>query len=94
MGIHEIFSDSASLPLLSRGSGLSQKLKVSDVIQKSGIIVNEEGSTAFAATEVELVNKFGDNIVEFKADHPFIFLIEEEVTGTLLFAGKVVDPHY
>jgi serpin B len=38
-----------------------------------------------------------DNCIEppvpvFKADHPFIFLIQDNETGNILFMGKVVDP--
>jgi len=29
---------------------------------------------------------------EFRADHPFIFIIQERDTGNILFMGKVVDP--
>ena len=30
--------------------------------------------------------------VEFRADHPFLFLIQEEQTGAVLFLGRVADP--
>jgi len=30
--------------------------------------------------------------IEFKANHPFIFLIQEKSTGSILFMGKVNDP--
>lgn len=93
LGIRQIFSDEASLPLLSRGSGLEGRLKVSNIIQKSGLVVDEKGSTAFAATEVGLVNKFGDDgIREFVANRPFVFMIEDERNSAILFSGKVVDP--
>jgi serine protease inhibitor len=43
------------LPLLARGGTSEGKLKVSNIIQKSGIIVDEKGTTAWSATEIELV---------------------------------------
>lgn len=93
LGIREVFTDEASLPLLSRGSGLEGRLKVSNIIQKAGLIVDEKGSTAFAATEVSLVNKFGDDGVrDFVANRPFVFMIEDERNSAILFSGKVIDP--
>lgn len=93
LGVREVFSDEASLPLLARGSGLEGRLKVSNIIQKAGLVVDEKGSTAFAATEVSLVNKFGDDGVrDFVANRPFVFMIEDERNNAILFSGKVVDP--
>lgn len=93
LGIREVFTDEASLPLLARGSGLEGRLKVSNIIQKAGLAVDEKGSTAFAATEVSLVNKFGDDgIRDFIANRPFVFMIEDERNSAILFSGKVVDP--
>lgn len=66
---------------------------MSGVVQKAGIQIDEEGSTVYAATEVTLVNKFGENGPrEFIANRPFMFFIQDETTGTLMFAGKVTDP--
>jgi serpin B len=28
----------------------------------------------------------------FRADHPFIFIIQDRATGNILFMGRVVDP--
>lgn len=43
--------------------------------------------------EIQLVNKFGgDGLQLFVANRPFLFFIEDEKLGTLLFAGKVEDP--
>lgn len=78
---------------MARGADSFNRLQVSKVLQKAGIDVNEKGSTVFAATEVVLVNKFGgDTTKEFIANRPFVFFIEDESKGTLLFAGKVADP--
>ncbi|XP_055715586.1 serine protease inhibitor 2-like [Phlebotomus papatasi] len=93
LGISQIFTSDASLPSLARGQGLQNRLQVSNVLQKAGIFVDEKGSTAYAASEVSLVNKFGDDeFVMFNANHPFLFAIEDETTGAILFTGKVVDP--
>lgn len=93
LGIREVFSDEASLPLLSRGTVVAGRLKVSNIIQKAGLVVDEKGSTAFAATEVSLVNKFGDDGVrDFIVNRPFLFMIEDERNSAILFSGKVMDP--
>lgn len=92
IGINEIFSEDASLPLLNRSTG-TNKIRVSNIVQKSGFSIDEEGSIAFVASQVELVNKFGvGKIREFIADRPFLFYIQDESTGTLMFAGKVMNP--
>ncbi|XP_075151630.1 serpin 27A [Haematobia irritans] len=94
LGIREIFTDEASLPGLDRGANVAGKLKVSNIIQKAGIEVNEKGTEAFASTVIEIGNKFGGDatIEEFIVNRPFIFFIEEEATGSIIFAGKVLDP--
>lgn len=93
LGLHEIFTERAALSGIARGSALDRKMKVTNIIQKAGIEVNEKGSTVFAATEVEIVNKFGgDNIEEFNVNRPFFFFIVDEGTSNMLFAGKVLDP--
>lgn len=93
IGIREIFSSNASLPLLARGKGTMNQLRVSKVFQKAGIDVNERGSEAYAATEIQLVNKFGgDGTQIFNANRPFVFFIEDEQAGSMLVVGKVEDP--
>lgn len=91
LGITEVFTDQASLPELSGGK--NSTLEVSKILQKAGIEVNEKGTLAFAATEIQLVSKFGiDESTEFNANRPFLFYIKDEDSDALLFVGKVVNP--
>lgn len=93
MGITTVFTNNASLPLLARGDQTStNQLLLSQILQQAGIEVNEEGSVAYGATQGQLVNKIGGGTKEFKANRPFLFYIEDEKTGNILFAGKVSDP--
>ncbi|CAG2065465.1 unnamed protein product, partial [Timema podura] len=78
LGIHEVFHNSAGLSGMAWGSN---NLIVSEVMQKAGLEVNEQGTTAFGATEVNIPLKLGQSY-EFHADHPFMFFIEDEKTGT------------
>lgn len=86
-----MFTFQASFPQLVRGNLVQDRLQVSNVLQRTGIEVNEEGSTAYAATIATIVNKIGVE-VEFNADRPFLFFIIDETTGTLIFSGKFVHP--
>lgn len=90
LGLDSMFTSAASFPGIVRGETV--KLAVSSIIQKAGIEINEEGTTAFAATDVQVVNKFGDLQGVFNATHPFLFFIEDRKTGTILFSGKVENP--
>ena len=72
-------------------------LYISKVIHQSFVEVNEEGTEAAAATAVVMEDGGigGGNEpepIEFRADHPFIFIIEHQATGQILFMGKVEDP--
>jgi serpin B len=66
-------------------------LFISSVIHKAYINIDEEGTEAAAATEVEMKLSIEDNPV-FKADHPFIFLIRDNKSGSILFIGRVMNP--
>jgi serpin B len=76
-------------------SGITEKepLVVSDVLQKAYVNVNEVGTEAAAATEVALLTSMRLIKPEvFTADRPFIFLIQEKNTGSVLFMGRLSDP--
>jgi serpin B len=87
MGMPSLFSETNSD--LS-GMGRTNDLFVSSVIHEATIEVNEEGTEAAAATAVHVRTK--SQPPSFRADHPFIFLIIENRTGSILFLGRVVDP--
>jgi len=83
----------ADLTHISRLGGLY----VSDVLHKTYVDVNEDGTEAAAVTSIGLTNSApGPNEPEIKVmkiDHPFIFAIREHQTGTILFIGKIVNPN-
>ncbi len=67
-------------------------LYISSVIHQAFVEVNEEGTEAAAATGVIMKEVAMMQVPVFKADRPFIFLIEHLATGTILFMGRVSDP--
>jgi serpin B len=69
-------------------------LYVSSALHKAFVDVNEEGTEAAAATAiiVTLTDSVQTPVPIFKADHPFIFVIQDTETGNILFMGRVADP--
>ncbi|CAI5780098.1 Hypothetical predicted protein [Podarcis lilfordi] len=74
---------------LSGMSG-SKNLFVSKAIHKSYVVVNEEGTEAAAATGVGVSTT--SMPVQIRADHPFIFLIRNNKTQSILFLGRYNSP--
>lgn len=69
------------------------ELWISQIKHKAVVEVNEEGTEAAAATGVVAATRaLPPRRLVFKADHPFLFLIRDNQTGTLLFLGRLVDP--
>jgi serpin B len=85
LGMEEAFSDDADF------SGIREYVTISDVMHKAVIEVNEEGSEAAAATVVEMKATGVAEPITFIADRPFMFIINDDVTDTILFMGKVVS---
>ncbi len=75
------------------GMNGQKDLFISAVIHKAFVDVNEEGTEAAAATAVVIRPKNGGRPPpEFRADHPFLFLIRDTKTGAILFLGRILDP--
>jgi hypothetical protein len=67
-------------------------LSISDVIHKTFIRVNEEGTEAAGATGVVVGTTSVIEPETFRADHPFLFLIRDNPTGSILFMGRIARP--
>jgi serpin B len=67
----------------------NQELFISNVIHQARVTVNEEGTEAAAGTAV--VMKRG-GVTDFVIDRPFLFLIIDKPTQSILFVGRVTDP--
>lgn len=67
-------------------------LVISKVIHQAFVDVHEEGTEAAAATAVVMKKLSTGAPPRFTADHPFLFLIQDNVTGAILFMGRVLDP--
>jgi serpin B len=90
MGMGDAFNpDKANF---SGMDGRPNWLYIGAVVHKAFVDVNEEGTEAAAATAVVMRIKMALNQPTFRADHPFIFLIRENTTGSILFLGRVMDP--
>ncbi len=81
---------------LSPGADFSNMIEgdevwIDKVLQKAFIEVNEEGTEAAAATVVVVVVSIPPNV---NFDRPFIFVIRENVSGAILFMGRVMEPVY
>ena len=89
LGLGIAFSDNANF------SGLSDiPTKISFVLQKTFIDVNEKGTEAAAVTVVGIETTSAGGPKHFLLDRPFIFAITEKETGSICFMGKVGIPEY
>ncbi|NXN53376.1 PAI2 inhibitor, partial [Rynchops niger] len=75
-------------------SGLSRKpgMFISEAIHKSIVEVNEEGTEAAAATGAVKIPLSRHITYEFRADHPFLFLIKHNLSKNILFFGRCCSP--
>ncbi|NQT71457.1 MAG: serpin family protein [Chloroflexi bacterium] len=89
MGMPKAFSMDADFS----GMDGTKNLFISDVFHKAFVAVDEEGTEAAAATAVIISLKAVPIVdVELTIDRPFIYLIRDTGTGTILFMGRVLNP--
>ena len=94
MGMAQAFSDAADFS----GMTGAPDMKISAAIHKAYIDVNEQGTEAAAATSVVMratmarLPQAAPPPIVFRADHPFLFLIRDTHSGSVLFLGRVTDP--
>jgi serpin B len=72
---------------INPGGGLS----IQQVIHGGDIEVDERGTEAAAATAV-IMGRSAAPEFAFRADHPFLYLLMDRTTGTLLFVGRLTTP--
>ena len=79
-------------------SGMTDEsaLFVSAVVHEAWVDVDEDGTEAAAATAVIARSSESvpppEPIPVFRADHPFVFLVRHNQTGSILFLGRLVNP--
>lgn len=90
LGMPAAFSGEADFSGMDGG----RNLFISDVVHKAFVSVDESGTEAAAATAVvmRLTSIMPEQPVEVTVDRPFVFLIRDLQTGTILFVGRVVNP--
>lgn len=93
MGMKEAFSEATAD--FTKMTDEKPGLYISAVLHKAYVDVNEEGSEAAAATAVVMMTRSMARprpVPVFRADHPFVFMIRDRETGSILFMGRVMNP--
>ena len=93
LGLQLPFSDEADFSEMV-DSPMPQGLRVSSVFHQAFVEVNEQGTEAAASTAIKMVLQQArpPSVMDFIADHPFLFLLREDISGVVLFMGHVVNP--
>ncbi|XP_004674990.1 PREDICTED: serpin I2 [Condylura cristata] len=88
LNITEIFSGGCDL------SGItdSSEVYISKVMQKVFLEINEDGSEAAASTGMNIPAIMSLPRNQFIANHPFLFIIKNKSTESILFMGRVTNP--
>jgi serine protease inhibitor len=91
------FFNGADFRGINNSSNPMLRLFISEILHKAFVEVDEKGTEAAAATiimtsQIKGVSKTIPFIPVFRADRPFLFLIRDMNTGSILFMGRVVNP--
>ena len=90
LGMRNPFMPGANFSKIS-----DEQLWISDVEQQAIVEVNEVGTEAAAVTTITVVatvEPYFPNPFDMVVDRPFLFFIEDQQAGTILFSGAVFDP--
>lgn len=82
MGINKAFTENAEFPFIS-----DQKLPLAAIRQQTRIVVDEEGTKTAAVAASDIVTEAFTAPLTFYANSPFLYLIQENTSGIILFAG-------
>ncbi|KFP30397.1 Ovalbumin, partial [Colius striatus] len=88
LGMTDLFSPSANLS----GISSAKSLKISEATHEACMEVNEEGTEVVVSASVAEDIKDLSESVEFKADHPFLFLVKHNPTNSILLSGRYLSP--
>lgn len=87
--------ENAFLPGVADFSGMDgqKDLYIQDVVHQAFVAVDENGTEAAAATGVVVgITSIPVEIIKMEINRPFVFVIRDIGTGTVLFAGRVMNP--
>jgi serpin B len=96
LGMPRAFSNDAEFKAMTKTTATkpAERLKISKVIHKAWVEVDEKGTEAAAATAVvmaEITSAVPQKPISFKVDRSFLFFIHDQ-HGNVLFGGRVIDP--
>jgi serpin B len=92
LGMPDAFDEAADFS----GIASLERLKIDAIVHKTYIDVDEQGTEAAAITGVTvgaMAVRVPQQVAVFRADHPFVYLIRNRTTGTILFMGRVTLPN-
>lgn len=89
MGMGLAFSDAAEFTRMIQDGGV----KIDDVIHKSFVEVDEKGTEAAAVTVVIIIETSVPSIPTVHVNRPFLFVIRDNKTNSILFMGKMMNPN-
>jgi serpin B len=90
LGMTDAFSNKADFSKMVS----KEQLYISDVVQKTFVKVDEEGTEAAAVTAIPMraLSMQKPKLIVFRADRPFMFMIRHVPSGCILFMGRVMRP--
>ncbi len=94
MGMPTAFSPAANFSGMNNGQ---DPLHISAVVHQATVAVGEQGTEAAAATGVGMTADAAVSVQppaqqQFRADHPFVYVIRDTSTNTVLFMGRISNP--